>query len=65
MIAATIGSIFVERKKKRTSVHFSTGLIDSAYAAGSARTMHRNVLTTLAVIELSSGGHGPASRKVW
>ena len=36
-----------------------------AYAAGSARTMHRTVLTTLAVIELSSGGHGPASRKVW
>jgi hypothetical protein len=27
---ATTGSIFVDRKKNRTSVHFFTGLMDSA-----------------------------------
>src|SRR5687768_4740993 len=62
---ATIGSILVDRKKNSTSVHFFTGRIESAYAAGKARSSTRIVDSTLAVSELSSDGHGPASKKVW
>jgi hypothetical protein len=48
----------VERKKNITSVHFSTFLIDSAYAAGTASSSTSTVDSTLAVSEFSSGGHG-------
>ena len=54
----------VDRKKKSTSVHFFTGLIDRAYAAGKASRRTRTVDSTLAVSEFSSGGHGPESKKV-
>src|SRR5918998_4327360 len=57
---ATTGSIFVDRKKNSTSVHLRTGRIDRAYAAGVASTSTSAVDSTLAVIELSSGGHGLA-----
>ena len=43
----------MERKKNITSVHFSTGRIDSAYAAGTASTSTSSVETTLAISELS------------
>ncbi len=42
-IAATTGSIFVDRKKNSTSVHLRTGRIDSAYAAGMANANTRTV----------------------
>ena len=54
----------VDRKKKSTSVHFFTGLIDRAYAAGKASRRTRTVDSTLAVSEFSSGGQGPESKKV-
>src|SRR5687768_7099331 len=57
---ATTGSILVERKKKSTSVHFFTGLMLSAYAAGNDSSSTIRVDTMLAVSELSSGGHGLA-----
>src|SRR3954466_8065417 len=57
---ATTGSILVERKKNITSVHFRTGRIDSAYAAGMASSSTRAVDSTLAVSEFSSEGHGLA-----
>ena len=41
-----------------TSVHFFTGLIDRAYAAGRASSRTRTVDSTLAVIELTSDGQG-------
>src|SRR6476469_8217880 len=59
---ATTGSILVDRKKNRTSVHFFTGRIDSAYAAGNASSSTSAVDRMLAVRELSSGGQGPASK---
>ena len=52
------GSIFVDRKKNITSVHFSTGWMDRAYAAGMASSSTRSVETTLAVGELISDGQG-------
>src|SRR6478609_494108 len=61
---ATTGSILVDRKKKSTSVHFFTGLIDRAYAAGKASRRTRTVDRTLAVSEFSSGGQGPELKKV-
>src|SRR3954452_18693988 len=57
---ATTGSILVDRKKNSTSVHLRTGLIDNAYAAGKLTSSTRAVDRTLAVSELSSGGHGLA-----
>src|SRR3954468_18739723 len=57
---ATTGSILVERKKNSTSVHLRTGLMLSAYAAGSDSSRTISVETMLAVSELSSGGHGLA-----
>ena len=46
---ATAGIILVDRKKNITSVHFLTGLIDSAYAAGVASSSTSIVETMLAV----------------
>ncbi len=46
----------MDRKKNITSVHFLTGRIDRAYAAGTASSSTSSVETTLAVIELMSGG---------
>src|SRR3954454_7214931 len=57
---ATTGSIFVDRKKNRTSVHLRTGRIDSAYAAGMDSTSTTIVEIRLADSELISGGHGLA-----
>src|SRR4051812_19744110 len=57
---ATTGNILVLRKKNSTSVHFCTGLMLSAYAAGKHSTRTRAVETTLAVSEFSSGGQGEA-----
>src|SRR4051794_20257765 len=57
---ATTGSIFVDRKKNRTSVHFFTGRIDSAYAAGRARTRTKRVEASEATVELISAGQGLA-----
>ena len=48
----------MDRKKNSTSVHLRTGRIDSAYAAGIASSRTSSVDSTLAVIELASGGHG-------
>src|SRR5690606_39841170 len=56
--AATIGSIFVVRKKNITSRHFSTGRIESANAAGKASTRTSRTDRSDAVNELSSGGQG-------
>src|SRR3954447_10709316 len=57
---ATIGSIFVLRKKNSTSVHFRTGLMLRAYAAGKHNRSTRTVDRMLAVRLLSNGGHGDA-----
>ena len=43
-----------------TSVHFLTGRIDSAYAAGTASSSTRITDTTDAHAELISAGHGLA-----
>ena len=50
----------MDRKKNITSVHFWTGLTDSAYAAGMASRITRIVETIEAVAELISGGQGLA-----
>ena len=50
----------MDRKKNRTSVHFFTGLIDRAYAAGKDSSSTTRVETTLADTEFSSGGQGLA-----
>src|SRR5919112_6729627 len=57
---ATMGSILVDRKKNRTSVHLRTGRMDSAYAAGNDSSSTSAVDSTLAVREFASGGHGEA-----
>jgi hypothetical protein len=44
-----------------TSVHFSTGLIDSAYAAGTASASTSAVDTMLANAELMRNGETPRS----
>ena len=49
----------MDRKKNRTSVHFSTGLIDNAYAAGIASSSTMIVDPIDAENELSNGGHAP------
>src|SRR5690625_6812511 len=56
--AATIGSIFVVRKKNMTSRHRCTGRIESAKAAGNASTRTKMTDSSDAVSEFSSGGHG-------
>src|ERR1043165_3857409 len=55
---ATTGSILVDRKKNRTSVHFFTGRTDSAYAAGSASSSTSSVDATDATAELTRAGQG-------
>ena len=52
-ILLTLGSIFVEMKKNSESRHFPTGWIDSAYAAGNARTSTRMVEQSVAIAECS------------
>src|SRR6478672_11442948 len=62
---ATIGSIFVLRKKNSTSVHLRTGRIDRAYAAGNASRITRVVEMTLAVSEFSRAGQRHAAKNDW
>jgi hypothetical protein len=50
----------VERKKNRTSVHFFTGRMERAYAAGRASTRTKRVEATDATAELISAGQGLA-----
>ena len=50
----------MERKKNRTSVHFFTGRMESAYAAGRARSSTKSVETSDATVELTSAGQGLA-----
>src|SRR3954451_9051957 len=47
-----------DREKNKTSVHLRPGRIDSAYAAGIARTRTSSVATRLAVSEFSRDGQG-------
>ncbi|MDH6519924.1 hypothetical protein M2159_006217 [Streptomyces sp. SAI-090] len=50
----------MDRKKNRTSVHFLTGRMDSAYAAGRARSRTKRVEASEATVELISAGQGLA-----
>src|SRR5919205_3542012 len=52
-IAPTTGSMRVDRKKNRTSCHFSTGRTDSAYAAGRPSTMTSAVEASVTHSELT------------
>jgi hypothetical protein len=54
--AATAGIILVLMKKNSASVHFATGLSESAYAAGVASATTIRVEKTLAISELSRNG---------
>ena len=50
----------MDRKKNSTSVHFFTGRMDSAYAAGKARSRTNSVEASEATVELTSAGQGLA-----
>ena len=52
----------MDRKKNITSVHFSTGLMDSAYAAGTASSSTKSVEMTLAIRELIRNEETPRSK---
>src|SRR5690606_6747478 len=53
-MTATTGSILVEMKKNSTSLTFSTGRIDSAYAAGTPSSSTSSVDTPVAMAELAT-----------
>ena len=54
MIAATIGSIFVERKKPSAFDVFFTGASDSAYAAGMPSSSTSSVESTVTNAEFDT-----------
>src|SRR4030081_2533729 len=58
-IAATIGSILVEVKKKRPSRQCGTGCTDRAYAAGTPSSSTRTVETVVAISEWVTYGPQP------
>src|ERR1035438_3469533 len=64
MMAATPGSILVDRTKNITSRHRLTGRTDRLYAAGRARIRTAAVETRVVKSECSSGGPIPPL-KTW
>src|SRR3954466_756607 len=61
-MAPTTGNMRVDRKKNRTSCHFSTGRTDSAYAAGRPSRMTSAVEAIVTQNELSRAELSPPLR---